>query len=97
MARSAVKIEPVVNGAAVHTGVKSTTQRSNTYSANSNPHALPSADRREEVVVVAWRTTTSGLRSSARTRSEWPRWTRSKDKSIKSDISVRYASARSAK
>jgi hypothetical protein len=53
----AVKIESVVNRAAVHKGMKSTSRPSSparpsawTGSADSNPHALRSADRREEVV-----------------------------------------------
>jgi hypothetical protein len=51
----AVKIESDVNCAAVHKGMKSTSRPSSrpstvTGSADSNPHALRSADRREEVV-----------------------------------------------
>ncbi len=51
----AVKIESVVNRAAVHKGMESTSRPSSrpntpTGSADSNPHALRSADRGEEVV-----------------------------------------------
>ena len=55
MARSAVKIEPVGNGAAVHTGLKSTTRTQTRYNTSilpptQNPRALRSAVS-EEVVV----------------------------------------------
>ena len=51
----AVKIESIVNRAAVHKVMESTSRPSSrpstsTGSADPNPHALRSADRREEVV-----------------------------------------------
>jgi hypothetical protein len=51
----AVKIESIVKRAAVQKGMKSTSRPNSrpstvTGSADSNPHALRSADRREEVV-----------------------------------------------
>ena len=87
----AVKIESVVNCAAEHKGMKSTSRPSSrpstvTGSADSNPHALRSADRREEVVANGVADDDEWAPSERPDEIATAEVDKAKDKSIKKDI-----------
>jgi hypothetical protein len=76
----AVKIESIVNRAAVHKEMKSTSRPSSrpstsTGSADPNSHALRSADRREEAVADGAAVDDEWVPFEHRTRPQRPRRT----------------------